>query len=512
MIERRELLAFPFASALAAAQSASAGVEIDPAPRFDISPHLYMQFMEPLGVADSSLEAAWDYDADDWRKDLIAATREIGPGMVRYGGNLSQYYKWREGVGPASARPRMRNFDWGGWETHRVGTHEFVDFCRRVGGAEPMYCVNFLSDGRKKFWAAGRKGDAREAADWVAYCNDPDNRERRANGVREPYNLKIWQIGNETSYGADRFTRDEAIGHTIEFAKAMRARDPSLKLIGWGDWQRARSDELWAEAMLERAGEHLDYIAIHMMGQRPIRKDTVLRGYRYQRQPEQAWEELIELSRNIEKRVQSVEQAVAAKKPSCHVAITEGHLSLAPHNINPILLEWLSGVFHAVSMNIYQRHGAKVKISTCADFCGTRWTVNAVLMQTPAGASFPTPAGAVMGVFGQHNGRQGVTVVRCPGELDIAASRTGSRIFLHVANTSYARSVEASFAVSGTAVTGGRVWEIAPENLRTAATQDEPRIFAPRERPLPGGKEVRWRFPAGSVSVVELETGLAQAG
>ena len=32
---------------------------IDPTPVFDLSPYLYMQFMEPLNNTDSSVEAAW---------------------------------------------------------------------------------------------------------------------------------------------------------------------------------------------------------------------------------------------------------------------------------------------------------------------------------------------------------------------------------------------------------------------------------------------------------------------
>ncbi len=490
-----------------AAAQAPASIVIDPKPVFDISPWLYMQFMEPLGVADSSVEAAWDYDADDWRKDLIAVTKDLAPGMVRYGGNFCHYYKWREGVGPVNQRPRMRNYDWGGWETNRVGTHEFVDFCRRVG-AEPLYCVNFLSDGRKPLWKTregNRSGDAREAADWVSYCNDPDNRERRAHGVREPYNVKVWQIGNETSYGRDRFTKDEAISHTIEFARAMRQRDPSIKLIGWGDWSRPVDQTLWAADMLARAGEHLDFIAIHLMGQRPKRKDTVLRGLRYQRAPEQAWEELLELSADIEAKIVLLEQAVASVRSNAGIAVTEGHLSLAPHNINPLLMEWVSAVYHARSMNIYQRHGAKVKIATAADFCGTRWTVNAVMMQAPRGVSYLTPAGSVMRLFGRYNGKQGVSVKSAPTELDIAASRTGARFWLHVANLDFRRSVETTLAVEGFPVKSGRVFEIAPEDPREYVSQDQPDVFRPRERSLNGGPAIRWRFPARSVSAVELE-------
>ena len=187
---------------------------------------------------------------------------------MRFGGLYSRHYKWREGVGPAAKRPAIRNYFWGGKETNRVGTHEFVDFCRRVG-AEPFYCVNFMSDGEKRFRTTpegDRTGDASEAADWVSYANDPDNKERRQNGAAEPYNLKLWQLGNETSYGRNCFTRDEAIAATIEFARAMRQRDPSIKLIGWGDHG---ADGLWAPELLKRAGEHIDMVAMHMMGQSP---------------------------------------------------------------------------------------------------------------------------------------------------------------------------------------------------------------------------------------------------
>jgi hypothetical protein len=156
-------------------------------------------------------------------------------------------------------------------------------------------------------------------------------------------------------------------------------------------------------------------------------------------------------------------------------------------------------------MNLYQRHGARVKIATTADFNGNRWTTNAVIHQVPGGVSYLLPAGAVARLFKRHNGREGVAVKSSPTNLDICASRTGDRIFLHVANLNYSGSVEASFAVAGMTVTGGSVREIAPENPRQEISPLNPDVFKPVERPLPNGGAVQWRFPARSVSVVELD-------
>src|SRR5262245_54238142 len=52
-------------------------IVLDPAARFRLSPYLYMQFMEPLGATDGSVEAAWDHLGDGWREDLLEVTREL---------------------------------------------------------------------------------------------------------------------------------------------------------------------------------------------------------------------------------------------------------------------------------------------------------------------------------------------------------------------------------------------------------------------------------------------------
>jgi hypothetical protein len=482
-------------------------VRIDPVPVFPISPYLHMQFMEPLGVTDGSVEASWDHDADDWRRDFVAVVRDLAPGAIRWGGLLSRYYRWREAVGPVAGRRPMRNHAWGGWETNRVGTAEFVDLCRRTGAA-PILCVNFLSDGHERFARTregNRTGDAREAADWVSYCNDPDDPARRRDGAAAPFGVRLWQIGNETSYDDAGFTKDEAVAHTIAFARAMRARDPSIRLIGWGDRGRGDDPTLWAGDMVRRAGEYLDYVAIHMMQQIPAWPDTVLHGRLYQDDPARAWAELLEISRGIEARLTELEDVIAAQGAATAIAVTEGHLSLTPHNANPILEEWLTGAYHARALNTYQRHGARVGIATAADFNCTRWTVAAVRLAVPHGVSYLTPAGSVMRLFGRHNGQHALAASGGPSDLDVAASRSGDRVFLHVANLNYAAAVEATFAVDGCVIGGGRMMEIAPEHPRQAATQDQPDAFAPRERQVGPGPAVTCRFPPMAVSVVELE-------
>jgi alpha-L-arabinofuranosidase len=66
-----------------AADESTAALVIDPKPLFDLSPHLYMQFMEPLGITDSSVEACWSYDGDNWRKDFIDTSIDLAPDVMR---------------------------------------------------------------------------------------------------------------------------------------------------------------------------------------------------------------------------------------------------------------------------------------------------------------------------------------------------------------------------------------------------------------------------------------------
>ena len=510
-VSRRAVLAASAAPLLAQVPAAPNTITVDPKPIFDISPNFYMQFMEPLGATDSSVEASWDYEINDWRKDFVAITRDLAPQTMRWGGLFSRYYRWREGIGPAGKRPTMRNYVWGGIESNRVGIHEFAAFCKAVG-ADPLLCVNFQGDGFQTYRnkpEGDRTAGPSEAADWVSYCNDPDHAERRRNGSAQPFNIKLWQLGNETSYSHGGFTLQESIHATLAFSKAMKQRDSTVRLIGWGDHGETPAGRaLWAPELVKQAGEHIDLVAMHMMGQSPTRPDTILRGYEYQKDPARAWAELLELASRVHTRLAAMEHMLATVGSKHGIAVTEGHVSLQPHNANPILTEWLSAAYHARSMNTYLRHGAKVRICTGADFAGNRWTVNAVTLQTPRGISYLQPIGAIMRLFRRYHGTHGATVSMAPPALDIAASLGIDVVILHVLNTDFKNPVTAQFRIPGRRITSGVVHEIAPNYARAYVDIQHPKTFDSVQKSLTVAPNapIQWTFPARSVSAVILST------
>lgn len=467
-------------------------VRINPEPRFELSPYLYMQFMEPLGITDSSVEAGWNFQKDCWRSDFVEVTKELAPTLIRWGGCLSSYYRWREGVGPRDKRVPMLNLCWGGVETNQIGTHEFVDFCRQVG-ADPLMAVNFEADGRKEWMnhpkAGVRSAGPEEAVEWVDYCNNPSNEERKRNGSPEPLNIKLWQIGNETSYDPEGYDCETAAKRTLVFAKEMRKADPGIELIGWGD-------SGWAKRMLDIAGDELQYLAFHPHMDVSF-ANSPLNDREFRRDPELTWQHFMNAYKYIDMRIGEMREQMAGSPVK--LAITESHFALHGRNRCDALSTWAAGVADARVLNVHARNGDLLKIATLADFSGTRWMVNAVM--TPPGFSYLMPVAHVMALFRKHLGEKSVDVTNSPCGLDITASRTGDKVFLHVVNTGRTSPVRTKLAVDGYKISGGKIFQIAADPMYEV--MDSAEILKPSEHTVPASGT--WIFPAASVSAVELD-------
>ena len=432
------------AAPLEAQSQTGSSIVVDPKPLFELSPYLYMQFMEPLGATDGSVEAAWDHLRDQWREDVVDGTRELAPPMMRWGGIFADFYRWREGVGPRDTRPSMLNLLWGGIESNQVGTGEFVDLCRRVG-AEPLICVNFESDGRKQYMRVKdsvRTADAQEAAEWVAYCNDPENRRPEGSRARGAVDVGHWQIGNETSYDQNGFDLETAARKTVEFAKAMRAADPAIQLIAWGD-------SGWAARMAEVAGEHVQYLAFHHMFDPDSSQTPVLRGERYRRDPDATWEQLMAAWQLTDTKIRAIRDNLGAR--NIPLAMTECHFVIPGRDRGDVLASWAAGVSYARILNNHQRHGDVLKIATAADFCGTRWQNNAVIIPTPKGQNraYLQPVARVMQLYRHHIGSHAIRVAGQPDGLDVVASRRGDTVYFHVVNTRRTRSMNTTIQIAG---------------------------------------------------------------
>lgn len=485
-------------------------VKIDPKVRYRLSPYLFMQFAEPLGTADSSIDAAWDFVNDCWRPKTLEILKKLAPPMIRWGGCFSSYYHWREAVGPQSQRIPMLNLCWDGIYLNRVGTAEIAEIAQTLH-SELLLCVNFESDGRKK-WIFPRPednrfGSAEEAADWVRYCNDPDDRLRRSHGFHEPFNVRYWQIGNETSYWKENgFSSVENVHAASRFIRAMRQADPDLKLIVWGDgpndeWQdRFREGKTcsWARDICEAVGDTAEMVAFHNhFGGGP--EYAALHGTAYRNDPDVTWERLFASTRDFEDRILYMRESVAPYGRK--LAITEAHLVLSGRHRGDILSSWGAGVAYARCANILQRHGDIVEIATLADLMGNRWQNNAVMLPTPEFIASPyfQPVGSIMALYAAHIGRDAVHV-SAPDGIDAAASRTGDKLFLHLVNMDRTAAKRINFQIPGFSETPERILEIAaaPE---TEITEMTPELFAPHEVSPADGT---YTLPGAGVSVMEF--------
>ena len=245
-----------------------------------INPGIYSNFIEHIG--ECIYNGIWAYDPvnvplvdnnsillgirnDGVRKDVLQVVKDLKLTVLRaFGGCYSDVYHWKDAIGPRNLRRKVKNLFWGLEEgveidgigpeiENQFGTDEFLTFCEEIG-AKSYLNVNYST------------GTPEEAADWVEYCNGPMDTEygtiRAKNGRNEPYNVMIWGIANEIygfwEIGYEKVPENYAKRY-LEFAKPMREKDPTIKLIACG-----YEDSKWNRAVLKGIGEQwVDYLSIH---------------------------------------------------------------------------------------------------------------------------------------------------------------------------------------------------------------------------------------------------------
>lgn len=238
--------------------------------RLTIDPHftigairrnLFGGFVEHLGrhVYDGIYEPTHpSADADGFRTDVIELVKELGVTTIRYpGGNFVSGFRWEDSVGDRAERPRRLDLAWHSTETNEVGLHEFASWLDKVG-SDLMLAVNL-----------GTRGTL-EAIDLLEYTNiDGDTRlseERRTNGRSEPFDVRMWCLGNEMDgpWQLGHRSAEDYGKLAARTAKGMRMLDPDLTLVVCGS-SSAHMPTFgeWERTVLTHAYDDIDLISCH---------------------------------------------------------------------------------------------------------------------------------------------------------------------------------------------------------------------------------------------------------
>lgn len=477
--------------------------------------------------------------------------------LLRYpGGTAIDYYPWWRLIdsmpGEHDSRPynthhNPEEIGDGGIVSSdgRMGLHEFIALCRELD-IEPLLVVN-LGDGfyekRSMEEAARRLG-----ADFVRYCNatsGPMAELRAANGSPKPFNVKYWQVGNETwlfeGMRKQQRTPENQARYTeavATYVNAMVEADPSIELISDG------VDGIGHEAE-RRVGEHIDYFTFHHYSPWGIGKITQdgqdMDGALVP--AEQVWRALAAAPKIDPKTGLSIIDNYPIDNVDGPLAMTEWNLNTwfngdaKPAQPDNRLLAY--GLGAGSYLNAILRVSDRVKIANQSMLVGTGWDITGIRVDTTE-AERPKvyPTSLVTGLYSREHGDRlleyevanarffeqplGMSGIRPAGrvaEQDVVVTEDNEHYYLHIVNRAYGGGARVlSFNMPGAVLAGtqfilgdrsyGTVLKTSENGLPLSGDNTGGETVL-SERPLEGGNGRRYRVsvPERSVSVVKLRKG-----
>jgi alpha-L-arabinofuranosidase len=218
---------------------------------------IYGQFAEQLGQGiyggiwvgeDSPIPNIKGY-----RKDVVDALKAIKVPVIRWpGGCFADQYDWRDGVGPRDKRPVRMNASWGGEDSNRFGTHEFMDFAELIG-AKTYLSINVGT------------GSPREMSQWIEYITADGHSslvsERRANGRDKPWKLDYVGIGNEM-WGCGGSMRPQFYADIYRLYATFVHASGNVPIVRVASGANA-DDVGWTDTVMSIAGSQIDAISLH---------------------------------------------------------------------------------------------------------------------------------------------------------------------------------------------------------------------------------------------------------
>jgi alpha-N-arabinofuranosidase len=430
---------------------------------------------------------------DGMDPEMIAMARAMKSPMVRFGGNFTSAYHWRDGIGPRDKRISMVNTAWGIPEYNQFGTDEYLRFCELIG-AQPQIALNLGT------------GTPHEAAEWVEYVN--------AHWGDHSGGL-LWELGNELwgDFQVGYPTLGRVAERTKAFSDAVRKVDPKAHLIGTGG--DPDSDGTWNAAQLGNPAGTFDYLSTHFVV-------TTTSVQRRNASPDFLAAATFALPIELERRLRAMHQQFLDSNVHAKVktAFTEW-LYWAPDDLRSPRYDNTGGAVGTGGfLNMLLRNADIVPISDMTgniEFSGI-WKRRGGVYGVPAYWAFRMYSNAdatrLVGVrnnsetYNVEDGLTRLSKIENVPYLDVVAAlnQSGSKLTLFCVNRHLTRDIETKIRVTGFRTKKATAHSIFAESIFEKNDESEPNHVIPRdESVVVTGPDLNYAFRHESVTVIELE-------
>ncbi len=263
----------------------------------------------------------------------LALARGLETPLVRFGGNFTSGYNWKDGIGPEDRRVSVRNVSWGIPEYNTFGTDEFLAFCKLIH-AQPQVALNL---------GTGKPSDS---AEWVRYIDQHWNNGK--GGL-------LWEMGNELwgDFQIGYPSQQRVAAVTLATSKAVRGADPNARLIATGGDEDFFQG--WNAQQLSNPPDTFDLLSTHFVVNDTVELKNAPNGFRDMAALALPW--------GLGPRMQAiVKQAADAGHPKARVAFTEW-LMVSDSHTGPHFTNLGGALFAGGFLNMVMRNSNAVSVS-----------------------------------------------------------------------------------------------------------------------------------------------------
>ena len=440
-------------------------------------------------VDQASLMPADNIDGMD--PDEIAMARDLHSPLIRFGGNFTSAYDWRDGIGPRDKRIGRLNVSWGIPEYNTFGTDEFLEFCKLIN-AQPQIALNLGTD------------TPQHAAEWVQYVNQHWGDHK--GGL-------LWELGNELwgDFQVGYPTLGRVAALTREVSEAVRKVDPHARLIATGADEDHFHD--WNAAQLSNPPGTFDFLSTHFVVGDNVQMHNSTAEFRTMAS--------LALPIGLGKQMHAIHDQIQQSPHRDHVktAFTEW-LMISRSRMGLNFTNMGGALFAGGFLNMIVRDSDIVPISDMTGIMefGGIWKKRGQVYGAPAYWVLREYANAqprtllnVKSNSPEYSVAKGVD--RLPEITDVpyldvtaAESEGGKSLVLFCVNRHLTRSLTASFDLASLGVKGysARVTTLAADSILAENDEEDPNRVKPVTQTEAVHGAFTHKFPNASVTVIEI--------